>query len=62
MSLDMCIFHLDITIVYSIFVMFVGFPHGALMRFVSEWSPYTFINVLASSHAIELINTSTGTC
>ena len=27
------------------------------IRFVSEWSPYTFINVLASNHAINLINT-----
>ena len=32
----------------------------ALIRlcFLSEWSPYTFINMLAYNHTIKLINTS----
>ena len=29
---------------------------------VPEWSPCTFINVLASNHVIKLINTNTSTC
>ena len=53
-------------IVYSIFIAFVIFPHqDALMSFttpISEWSPYTFIKVLASNHTIKLINTGTSTC
>ena len=44
------------SIVYSIFVMFVG-----MQLFISEWSPCTFINVLASNHTIKLINTVTST-
>ena len=31
-------------------------------RYVSEWSPCTFINMLASNHIIELVNTGTSTC
>ena len=45
------------SIVYSVFITFVVFPQNALTRFVSEWSPCTFINVLASNHVIKLINT-----
>ena len=28
------------------------------MHLVSEWRPYTAINVLASNHAIEFVNTT----
>ena len=47
---------------YSVFAMFVVFKHDELACFFSEWCPYTFINVLASNHVIELVNTGTGTC
>ena len=50
------------SIVYSVFIMFVVFPQDALTHFVSEWSPCTFINVLASNHVIKLVNTGTSTC
>ena len=50
------------SIVYSTFNMFIVFPQDALTRFVSEWSPCTFINVLASNQVIKLINTGTSTC
>ena len=43
------------SIIYSIFVMFVVFPQDALTHFISEWSPYTFTNMLASNHAIKLV-------
>ena len=33
-----------------------------LLHFVSEWSSYTFINMLASKHVIKLINSITRTC
>ena len=49
------------SIVYSVFITFVVFPQDALTRFVSEWSPCTFINVLASNHVIKLVNTGTTT-
>ena len=67
-SLDVCIslWMLLQSIVYSVFIMLVIFWHrDALTSFttpVSEWSPYTFINVLASNHAIKLVNTGTSTC
>ena len=53
-------------IVKSVFITLVVFPHyrDALTSFttpVCEWSPYTFINVLASNHAIKLVNTGTNT-
>ena len=50
------------SIVYNVIIMFVVFPHDAwLTCFVSEWSYiYTFINMLASNHAIELVNTTSG--
>ena len=54
------------SIVYSIFITFVVFPQwDARTSFatpVSEWSPYTFINMLASNYAIKLLNTGTSTC
>ena len=51
------------SIVYNVIIMFVVFPHDTwLTCFVSEWSYiYTFINMLASNHAIELVNTTSGT-
>ena len=36
--------------------------HSSFTTPISVWSPYTFINVLASNHAIKLVNTSTSTC
>ena len=48
--------------------MFIVFLHDALslsdlaMRFVSELTPYTFINMLASNHTINLVNIGTGIC
>ena len=51
------------SIVYSVFIMFVIFLHWDVVTSfttsVSEWSPYTFISVLASNHAIKLVNTGT---
>ena len=41
----------------SIFTMFFVFPQDVLMRLVNEWSPCTFLNVLASNHAIKLYQT-----
>ena len=50
------------SIIYSVFVILIAvFPHDSLMYFVSEWSPYTFTNKLASNHTIEFVNTSIGT-
>ena len=48
-SFDMCIpFQILLQlIVYSVFALFVVFQ---LMCLVSEWRPYTVINVLASDH------------
>ena len=43
------------SIIYNIFIMFVVFPQDALTHFVSEWSPWTVINMLASNHAIKLV-------
>ena len=50
------------SIIYSIFIKLIVFPQDALMRFVSEWSPCTFINMLASNHIMKLVNTITSTC
>ena len=63
--LDMYIFLSEILlqlITYSIFVMLAVFPHGCAYAFVNEWSPYTFIKVLAYNHTIKLINTYASTC
>ena len=53
-------------IVYSVFIALVVFPHRDVFTSfttpVSERSPYTFINVQASNHAIKLVNTGTSTC
>ena len=48
-------------IVYSVLVMFIVSHMMHLLSFVSECSPYAFINVLASNHTVELINSATGT-
>ena len=63
-SFDVCILFwmLIQLIVYSVFITFVVFPQDALVHFVSEWSPCTFINMLASNHVIKLVNTGTSTC
>ena len=50
------------SIIYSVFITFVVFQQDALTHFVSEWSLCTFIHVLASNHAIKLVNTGTSTC
>ena len=47
------------SIVYSVFATFVVFQ---LIHLVSEWHPYTVINVFAYNHTIEFVNNSTGTC
>ena len=48
------------SIIYSVFTTFVVFAHRdvftSFTTLVSQWSLYTFINVLASNHAIKLIN------
>ena len=65
-SLDVSILLLDVAIVdclQSIYhVHCLPAAPDALRRFVSEWSPYTCIIVLASNHAIKLVNTGTRTC
>ena len=47
-------------IIYSVFTTFVVFAHRdvftSFTTLVSQWSLYTFINVLASNHTIKLIN------
>ena len=43
------------SITYSVFITFIVFPQDALLHFVSNWSPCTFINMLDSNHAIKLI-------
>ena len=60
-SLDMCILLSDIATVdrRSVFATCVVFQ---VMRLISERCPYTVINVLASNHAIKLVNNGTGTC
>ena len=62
-SLDMCILFLEIATVnhlqctcHACFYL----SHDTLLRFVREWSPYIFTNVLASNHAIKLVNIVTG--
>ena len=50
------------SIAYSIFIMSVVFPQDTPTCFVSEWSPCTFMNLLASNHVIKLVNTGTSTC
>ena len=65
-SLDMCILLLDINCYSWSFTIY--WPHllsssmTELTRIVSDWCPYTFINMLASNHDIKLVNTGTGTC
>ena len=66
-SLDLCILLLDADTVdclhdYSLFIMFVVFQQDALTRYIGEWSPCTFIYMLASNHFIKLVNTGISTC
>ena len=49
-------------IIYNVYVTFVVFPHDALTRFISKWSPGAFIFVLTINHTTECINNGTGTC
>ena len=54
--------HLVMTAVdlYNVFVVLVGIFHTIHFKhFTNEWSQYGIINVMASHHAIEFINTGT---
>ena len=61
-SLDMCIRLSDITTVHCLQCIRHICCLPTYAGLVSEWHPYTVINVLASNHAIEFVNNGTGTC
>ena len=48
-----------LVLVTALSIVFIGiFPHHA----INEWSPYSFVKMLASGHTIKLINIGTNTC
>ena len=63
-SLDICILLSDVaTVDHLQHIRHVCcFPAWYTYALVSEWSLYTFINMLASNNAIDIINTDSDTC
>ena len=60
-SLDVCILFSDIATVDRLQHInhVCCLPTGCTYVFVSDWSPCTFINALASHHIIKVTNTGT---